>query len=179
VTLLILRFTRRVRPSLGWLAPLVLAACTEDEGRKHRYLNKPPAPAVRPATPVSAPVPEPAIGSVPSARIMSVREVATGAHTSLEHVRKPVEILAMVSRGRAVPASRPVRVELELRGPSDTVLAEAVGAPVPLVVTLPFHLVVGGPGGLLPGRYEARTRLVVQGMGSLAESVPIALVVGP
>ena len=89
VTLLLARYSRRVRPSIVWLAPLILAACTEDEGRKHRYLNKPPAPAARPVSPLSAPAPEPAIGSLPSARIMSVRDAATGAPHRSSYVRAP------------------------------------------------------------------------------------------
>ena len=145
----------------------------EDEGRNHRYLNKPPAPVVRPASPASPPVPEPAIGSVPSARIMSVRAVATGAPVSLEQVREAVEILALASRGRAAPASQPVRVELVIRGPLDTVLTADVSAEVPLIVALPFHLDVRGPRGLPPGRYEAQARIVGGGGRHMAESIPL------
>jgi len=154
-------------------------ACTEDEGRNHRYLNKPPAPAVRATVPASAPVPEPAIGSVPSARIMSVRNTSTGTPASLEEVGEPLEILVMVSRGRATPDSRPARVELALSGPKDTVLAVPVSPAVPLVVALPFHVAIGAPGGLTPGRYEARARIVGEGAGILAESVPLPIVVRP
>ena len=171
--------TPRLRASIVWLAALVLIACSEDEGRNHRYLNKPPAPAARAAMPASAPVPEPAIGSVPSARIMSVRDAATGAPASLEQVREPLEILAMVSRGRATPGSRPARVELALSGPTDTVLVVEVNPDVPLVIALPFHVPVGTPGGLAPGRYEARARIAGAGIGTLAESVPLPLVVRP
>jgi hypothetical protein len=179
VSLLVSASTLRLRAFFGWLAPLVLIACTEDEGRNHRYLNKPPAPAVRPAMPVAAPVPEPAIGSMPSARIMSVRNAATGTPTSLAEVREPLEILAMVSRGRGTPASRPARVELALSGPTDTVLVVQVSPAVPLVIALPFHVSVGVSGGLAPGRYEARARIVGEGAGTLAESVPLPLIVRP
>lgn len=171
--------SRRVRPVIGWLAPFVLAACMEDEGRNHRYMNKPPAPAVHAAVPNTAPVPEPAIGSVPSARIMSVRVAATGAPVSLVQVREPVEILAMVSRGRGSPPSRPVRVELSIRGPVDTVLSADVSADVPLILALPFHVDVGGPGGLPPGRYEAQARIIGREIGPMAASVPISVVVRP
>jgi hypothetical protein len=169
----------RVLPSIALLAPLLLAACMEDEGRNHRYLNKPPAPVARPASPASAPVAEPAIGSIPSARIMSVRTVATGVPVSLELVREPIEILAMASRGRTVPASRPVRVELVIRGPVDTVLSANVSPEVPLIVALPFHVDIGGPQGLPPGRYEAQARIVGEGSRPMAESVPVSLVVRP
>ena len=179
VSLLIFASTLRLRASIGWLAPLVLVACTEDEGRNHRYLNKPPAPAVRTTMPATAPVPEPAIGSVPSARIMSVRTTSTGAPASLEEVREPLEILVMVSRGRGTPDSRPARVELALSGPTDTVLAAPVVPAVPLVIALPFHVPVRTPGGLAPGHYEARTRIVGEGAGTLAESVPLPLVIRP
>ena len=171
------RYSRISRRSIWLLAPLVLAACMEDEGRNHRYLNKPPAPVVHPASPASPSVPEPAIGSVPSARIMSVRAVATGAPVSLEQVREPVEILALASRGRATPASQPVRVELVIRGPMDTVLTAEVTADVPLIVALPFHLGVRGPRGLPAGRYEARARIVGEGGHLMAESLPVPLVV--
>jgi hypothetical protein len=179
VRLLVSASPLRMRAFFGWLAPLVLIACTEDEGRNHRYLNKPPAPVVRPAMPASTPVPEPAIGSMPSARIMSVRNARTGTPTSLEEVREPLEILAMVSRGRGTPASRPARLELALTGPTDTVLALQVSPAVPLVIALPFHISVGAPGGLAPGRYEARARIVGEGAGTMAESAPLRLVVQP
>jgi hypothetical protein len=156
---------------------LLAAACSGETARDHIYLSKPPAVA-RPAVPASsAPVAEPALGSVATARIVSVRRGATGAPVSLEQIREPIELLALASHGRSLASTSAARLELALSGPVDTVHTLPLSAPVPVVVTQLFRIEVGPGSGLLAGRYEARARLVGEDGRVVAESVPVAFLV--
>lgn len=127
----------------------------------------------------STPVAEPALGTVATARIASVRGAATGAPVSLEQVREPIELLALVSHGRTIAATSAARLELAVSGPVDTVLAVGLAAPVPVVATQVFRIDPGPRSGLPAGRYEARVRLVGEDGRAVAESIPVAFVVRP
>lgn len=127
----------------------------------------------------SAPVPEPPLGSGVTARIMSVRRAATGAPVSLEQVREPIELLALVSHGRTLASTSAARLELALSGPLDTVQVLPLFAPVPVVVTHVFRVRAGPGSGLRAGRYEARARLLGEDGRLVAESIPVTFLVRP
>jgi hypothetical protein len=168
------RFVSRRHSPRTLLALLLAAACSGETAHDHIYTSRPPAVA-RPAAPArSAPVAEPAFGSVATARIVSLRVAATGVPASLEDVREPIEVLAVAGHGRTIATSSAARLELALSGPVDTVLVVPLGAPVPLVVTQAFRIEVGPPRGLRPGRYEARARLLGEEGHLIAASIPTA-----
>jgi hypothetical protein len=172
-------FVRRRHRSRAAIALLLALACGGETAHDHIYTSKPPAVA-RPAAPVrAAPVAEPAFGSVPTARIVSLRIAATGVPVSLEQIREPIEILAMVGHGRTIAATSAARLELVVSGPVDTVHVMPLAAPVPLVVTQAFRIEVGSARGLRRGRYEAQARLVGEDGRTVAASVPVAFQARP
>ena len=107
-----------------------------------------------------------------------MRSASTGAPVALGDIADSVDVLAVVSRGRASSASGSARLELVLSGRSDTMLVASIEAPVPVVIAHAFRLVASrAAGGLRDGNYRARVRLVGGEGRSIAESVPIFLTV--
>ena len=109
-----------------------------------------------------------------------VVDAATGEPIALTKVAASFSVVTIVARGPGVWSPGPdSRVELRLRGMRDTTLVLALEDPAPVIVAHKFDVAVRGDGhaGLPPGNYTVQVRLVMKGSRSLAESVPIHLVV--
>jgi hypothetical protein len=173
-----LRFERtlatRVAPGSLALLLVSVASCVRDEGRSHVYRSSPP-PAAAPA--VAAPVAELPIGARgPSAQIVAVRLASTGAPAALDRVTEPVDVVALVSRGRGSSPRGPATLELRITGPIDTTLRRRLDGPVPIAISHVFRVAAGSSASGLPdGRFQVKVRLVGPAASRVAESVPVHL----
>jgi hypothetical protein len=151
-----------------------LVSCAGDESR-HVYRSSPPARASAPPAVTAAP--ELPVGmSGPSARVTAVLLASTGNPAPLDQVGEDLDVVTLVSRGRASSAQGPASIELHVAGSRDTTLVEQIGTPVPVIVAHVFRLPVGRRAGHLPdGRFELQVRLVGPTGRQLAASIPVNL----
>ena len=174
---------RFVYPPLP-LAVCVALACHDD--RPHVY-QAPPPPTARPAAEVprdrEAPaVAEAQIGTVGAeARILAVRDAATGNPVALTSIAQPIEVLTLVARGPGRPASETARIQLVMHGPEEAEQTLVLDAPAPAIVAHAFLVPIAGDGrtGLRAGRYTLQVRIVGGDGVVLASSGPVYVQAGP
>ena len=130
-----------------------------------RDSRSPPLPAVPPVAPSRGAV----RSRCATARLVAITDAATGKPVALGSVSDSIDVLTLVAFGPGEQASRQGgRVELVVRGSTDTTLMLPLSAPAPSVVAHAFRIA-----GLRSARYTAVVRLRSSSGQPLAESIPM------
>ncbi|HEX9483247.1 MAG TPA: hypothetical protein VF929_01655 [Gemmatimonadaceae bacterium] len=155
-----------------------MCACQNDG--PHTFHTPAPVPARAPAPAPQAPATEVPLGANgPEARILAVVDSATGAPVTLTNLTAPFSVMTVVARGPGqwMPDAS-ARIELELRGPTHTVLALPLAEPTPVIIAHAFTVGRSGASGGLPtGNYLMQVKLLMRESTVLATSVPLYLTV--